>query len=257
MRRIFHNNLVIPILAVVLTVLLTGPVWAHKINVFASADGRTISGYVYASGGGRLIDIPVQVYEPGGDLLLTTRTNDQGEFTFEAGFKCDHIIKVDTGDGHLASWAVTADELPDDLPSYGAIETDAGDEETPVEKHEVPAKPVIVVNETKPVAQDIREEEEAGRVEESIEETEPETGIQAGEVEVPGDANSGDEIAGSKLAGEVESLRKQVNATRDELRNYESKIRFHEILAGIGFILGITGVSFYFMGLRKKEVNAK
>jgi nickel transport protein len=110
-------------------ILLTGlllavyavPAEAHKMNVFAHADGRSISGEVYVRGGAPIKAARVTAFDPAGKILAETITDDAGEFTFELKFRCDHRIVVDTGDGHSAEYTVGMDELPADLPPQGPI----------------------------------------------------------------------------------------------------------------------------------------
>jgi nickel transport protein len=50
-------------------------------------------------------------------------TDDQGQFAFHATRHMDHAISVDSGDGHAASFIITAAELPASLP--GTVVTEA------------------------------------------------------------------------------------------------------------------------------------
>ncbi len=84
---------------------------AHKLKVFAAAEGTTISGYAYFPGGGRAKHIQIQILGPQDQPLAKLTTNAKGEFSFEAKYACDHIIVADAGDGHAARFRVGADEL--------------------------------------------------------------------------------------------------------------------------------------------------
>lgn len=57
-------------------------------------------------------------------------------------------------------------------------------------------------------------------------------------------ADSGDR-AGQLLA--------EVAALRDQLHEYEQRVRLRDILGGIGYIVGIAGLAFYFLGVRCKR----
>jgi len=50
-----------------------------------------------------------------GNVLATTTTDDAGHFRIEAKRRVDHRIIVDGGDGHVATYTIRADELPDSL----------------------------------------------------------------------------------------------------------------------------------------------
>ena len=191
---------------------LAGPVlvdaqaaYAHKLKLFATAEGKTISGYAYLSGGARLRDQMVQVLSPGGDNLGEAKTNDNGEFVFMATYKCDHLLRIDAGDGHGASFVVKADELPDDLPVLGVPVKDAA--ETSAEA----------------MATD--------RIGQPASSTETEKVI-------------------------AKALGKQIRPLREQLDRLEDRIHLRDVLGGIGYILGIAGIAFYFLGRRKAE-NSK
>jgi nickel transport protein len=40
---------------------------------------------------------------------------------------------------------------------------------------------------------------------------------------------------------------------RKEVARYENKVRLHDVLGGIGCILGFMGLAFYFLGVRRRE----
>jgi len=92
-------------------IVCPAPALAHKINVFAYAEGRTITGSVYFSGGGKARNAEVKAFGPDGKLLGRTTTDVNGAFTFEAGVICDHTFVVETADGHIARYTVKAGEL--------------------------------------------------------------------------------------------------------------------------------------------------
>jgi len=89
---------------------------AHKIHVFAEAEGTALRGEAYFSGGGRPRDAKVDVLGPGGARLGEVRTDAEGRFAFQATRRCDHTFVIETADGHRAEYTVEADELPDSLP---------------------------------------------------------------------------------------------------------------------------------------------
>ena len=104
-----------------LLAVYAAPAEAHKINVFAYADGRSISGEVYVRGGSPMKAARVTAFDPAGGILAETITDGGGEFTFELKFRCDHRIVADAGDGHSGEYTVGMDELPADLPPQGPV----------------------------------------------------------------------------------------------------------------------------------------
>jgi len=199
-------------LTAALLILHGAPACAHKLKVFATADGKTISGYAYYSGGARPRSVTIQLVGPNGEKLGKTRTNEKGEFTFEAGYKCDHIVTIDTGDGHGANWTVHANELPDDLPLLGRSNSGSPPDAAAGDKPD------------KPASQD-----------------------------KDGDAPPLSDIeraVADAVSKEIGPLRTQINKYREEIQKYQEKIRLHDILGGIGYIAGVAGLAFYFLGRR-------
>ena len=90
---------------------------AHRVIVYASAEGRTIRGSAYLSGGSRVKDETVRVLDGEGNTLGQTTTDRRGEFTYRAEKQCDHVFVVQTAAGHRATCTVKAAQLPSSLPA--------------------------------------------------------------------------------------------------------------------------------------------
>jgi len=52
---------------------------------------------------------------------------------------------------------------------------------------------------------------------------------------------------------EVARLRKRVNDYQREMRRYHQQMRLRDVLGGVGWIMGIAGIAFYFLGLRQRR----
>jgi len=180
------------------------PAYAHKLKLFASAEGRTISGYAYFSGGARPRNQTVSVFSPTGDKLAETETNDRGEFAFVATCRCDHLLRIALPDGHAAGFVVKAHELPDDLPTL--------------------APSTAVPAQTSPDAPD---SERTGQ---------------------PASSSETEKVVASTVA-------KQIRPMREQLDRLEERIRFRDVIGGVGYIFGVTGVAFYFLAMRKAQKN--
>lgn len=161
---------------------------AHKVNMFASAVGRTIEGEVYFSRGAKAANVRVMVRALDGRELGETKTDGAGAFTFEARLRCDHVLVADVGDGHVARFTIAADELTGNLPLPAG-----GDR---------PAAPQT-------------DQELAGMVEKAVS--------------------------------------RQVAPLRRDLARFRSDVRLHDVLGGIGYILGLMGLAFFFLGARRKR----
>jgi nickel transport protein len=60
----------------------------------------------------------------------------------------------------------------------------------------------------------------------------------------------------AKLTALVEkAVRDAVRPLREQIEQYEEKRRLHDILGGIGYILGLGGLAFYFLGVRRRRVG--
>ena len=105
----------------VLLALHAGPGMAHRLNVFAFADGSTIVGSAYFSGGGAPAGAAVTILGPDGAALGETVTDEAGAFSFEAEQRTDHRISVETADGHAADFLMAATELPAGLPTPNGV----------------------------------------------------------------------------------------------------------------------------------------
>jgi len=55
------------------------------------------------------------------------------------------------------------------------------------------------------------------------------------------------------LEARIDAVYKQVAACRRDLDQYKNERRFQDVLGGVGYILGIMGLVFYFLGVRRKE----
>jgi nickel transport protein len=175
-----------------------GPVWAHKLKAFATAEGATLVGYAYFSPGGRPHQATVTVTDLAGNLLATTTTDDQGNFQVEAQRRIDHRITVDSGDGHAATYTVPAAELPDTLPP-------AAD-----------GQPAAASAPTVPTA-----------------------------AALPEPIALGAPAVNPELRAFIDqSLARQLRPLREQIDAYEQKIRWHDVLGGLGYILGLGGLAF-------------
>ena len=54
------------------------------------------------------------------------------------------------------------------------------------------------------------------------------------------------------LAARLESIDRQIVQLRKQIDGYEQKTRLHDVLGGLGYILGLTGLAYYFLGKKQK-----
>lgn len=84
---------------------------AHKVTVFAWAEGGTVHAQSKFSGGRKVKGGRIIVTDLEGRRLLEGKTDDRGEFSFKAPRKTALRIVLEAGTGHRAEWTVSAEEL--------------------------------------------------------------------------------------------------------------------------------------------------
>ena len=99
------------VIAVVFAALAAAPAFGHKVGVFALVNDGVIEGEAYSSGEDTLKNCIVTLLGPDGEKLGETRTQADGTFRFKPTVCVEHMVVVDTGDGHRAEFRVSADEL--------------------------------------------------------------------------------------------------------------------------------------------------
>jgi nickel transport protein len=77
------------------------------------------------------------------------------------------------------------------------------------------------------------------------------TAARPGETSPAGSSGSGSPSAANE---QVAELTRQIGALREQVFQNEERLRFRDILGGIGFILGLTGVAFYLKAGQKRGV---
>lgn len=103
-------------LMLTLAIALCGTVQAHKLKVFAFADGARIEGSAYFTGGGSAAGARIRVEDGEGNLLAVLEPGGDGAFSYMAEGVFDHVVVADTGDGHRARWRIEAAELVAGFP---------------------------------------------------------------------------------------------------------------------------------------------
>ena len=114
-RRIFdcHKLLISFVFLSLLLLMTASVVFAHKVNIFAYAEGDTVYTESYFPDGTKVKDGVVQVYDSQGTKLLEGKTNENGEFNFKPLKKDDLKIVLLASMGHKNTYVLSADELPD------------------------------------------------------------------------------------------------------------------------------------------------
>jgi nickel transport protein len=117
MRNRSYNFILALSLAFLGVLLISSPALAHKVNVYAYAEGRKVHVRAYTQAA-PLKNAQILVYAPDSAKVLETKTDEKGECVFDALFRADLKIELNAGEGHAATYTLKADELPIDLPTY-------------------------------------------------------------------------------------------------------------------------------------------
>jgi nickel transport protein len=98
--------------AALLLALLLGlaplPAQAHKLLLFASSQGKTISGFAYFPGGGKYAHGLVAIYDEQERHITDLTANQEGAFTFAVPSPGLYRLVATTPDGHAARFTVQA-----------------------------------------------------------------------------------------------------------------------------------------------------
>ena len=97
--------------------LVTGTAIAHRVNVFAWAEGDTVYVESKFSGGKKIVGGKIIVTDSNGVEVLTGQTNDQGEFSFKRPQQTELKIILEAGMGHRAQWTLPVDDGQADHPA--------------------------------------------------------------------------------------------------------------------------------------------
>jgi len=104
---------------------------AHKVNMFAFAEGNEVFVEGYFTDGKKPKKCEVIVYDAADKQLLTGMSNDDGQFSFKIPAPGELRITLNAGEGHMAQYVLSAEELgmetytvPDPDPSTEVVSVD-------------------------------------------------------------------------------------------------------------------------------------
>ena len=203
---------------ILLMICAPSAVRAHKVNIFAYAEGDKIFTESYFNDGSPCKGSLVQVFAPDGRELLQGRTDEKGIFNFGIPQRTDLRIVMTASMGHKAEYRMPVSELPD-MPDQKMAEqiqstipqafSEKGKAEKIADQNvgDVSSQPVVSAN-----LEQIRSVVE-GAVDEAIE---------------------------RKMKPLIHAMAKAQS----------NRVSLTDIIGGIGYIFGIMGLILYF---KKKE----
>lgn len=112
------KRILLSLLAVtVILTLKSSPALAHKINIFAWAEGQTVFTESYFTGGKLIEGGLVEVFDPAGQKLLEGRTDQKGEFSFKLPQKTDLLLVLTASMGHKSDFTLKAENADEAAPA--------------------------------------------------------------------------------------------------------------------------------------------
>lgn len=106
MKRV---NCLLAVLVVILSA--SGTALAHKVNLFAYAEGGTVFTESYFPDGRAVEGGKVLVYDSNADLILEGKTDTEGIFSFDIPKIDDLKIVIDAAMGHKNSFTLKKAEV--------------------------------------------------------------------------------------------------------------------------------------------------
>lgn len=99
--------------------LWAGAALAHKVNVFAVAEGGAVSGEGYFSGGAKAQNVPVEILDASGGVIAQGVTEKDGTFKIPLPASVSPPLKIvlKAGDGHQNDFTLTAKDLGQGAPA--------------------------------------------------------------------------------------------------------------------------------------------
>ncbi|OLQ80590.1 hypothetical protein BIT28_15760 [Photobacterium proteolyticum] len=172
------------LLSVSLLAVSSTSAYAHRMKAFSWVEGEAIEGEAYFTNGQMAADSTVELLVDQ-KVVATTQSDEEGQFRFEALAAGDYQIRTDAGQGHVATYYISASE-------FSVDESDMD----------------IVVEPSGP---------EASQSQKTVDST-----LSKAQVE--------------------QAVAKAIRPLREQLDQYEAKVRLHDILGGIGYIFGLFGL---------------
>ncbi len=126
-----------------LSLLWSVPAHAHKVTIFAWVEGDMVHTQSKFSGGKRVKNAPVEVYDAQGKKLLEGRTDDRGAFTFKSPGKGPLRIVLIAAMGHKAHWTLSAKELAGSAQPSASLPQTVPAVERPSSADSAPAAPPL------------------------------------------------------------------------------------------------------------------
>lgn len=201
-----------------LLLIQVGVAAAHSLQLFAAADGDLITGRAHYAGGHPASGISIQILGADRKPLATLRSDASGAFSYRAEAARDLLVVAESPDGHRTQWPIHASELvgvSDPGASERAHHGDGGADRHPHPHHHDDEGSAA------PVVSD--RAAEPARLDREV------------------------------IVAIEQAVARQVRPLRESLAEAQARASVHEVLGGLGYIVGIAGLGLWWSARRKRE----
>jgi nickel transport protein len=199
----------------VLAILLFGsanlPAEAHRLKVFATVEGGSVSGYAFFVGGGRPEKAILIVKDKSGEELYRGKTDNNGAFNWHPKKSQTMTIIVNAGDGHMAQATLDGDRF-DPAGASGVMSSPVRAVVGEKSSSAAPLKPVCSTS-----------AEIEALVDRSVD----------------------------------RAVSRQVRPLLEAFSVADTRIRFNDIVGGIGMIFGLAGVAMWMSSRRSVDLRRR
>jgi nickel transport protein len=205
----------IRLLAIGLALLaLANPAAAHRLKLFVTVEGDTVSGYAFFVGGGRPQGVAVVIKDSANAEVFRGTTNDDGAFAWKAPHPADYTLSIDTGDGHMVEERIAAARFAGGAPTTAPAPAPSAPAPSPPPAAASAAAPPTA---TAPAC------------------TTPDPATLAAMVE----------------AATERALARQLRPLIEAQSEAESRLRVNDIVGGVGMIVGLAGAWMWALARRR------
>lgn len=203
------------------------PASAHKLKVFASAVGNQIQGSAYFAGGGKAGGASISIQDDEGRTLAEIQPDENGGFSYIATAPSDYLVVARSPDGHQATWRVSAAELAPAFPTRGDPEATTG----------------------------LDQSEAADDLATILKGSDGRQGTQKAANAASQEATASASVAQDpQLLSAIElAVARQIAPLREQLAASEGRARLTDVLGGIGYIIGVTGLALWWKSRRRSR----
>ncbi|KAF1075196.1 hypothetical protein [Halodesulfovibrio sp. MK-HDV] len=221
--------------AFIITCILTTSAFAHRVNIFAWAEGTTIHTESFFSSGSKAQNSAVTATDKKtGKVIAKGITNSNGEWSFPLSAdaiktKDPIVVTLDAGQGHASSWTLQAEDFADAAVSVATEQLASTKTTAPTTDTNAQAS-----SQTSPRTAEQESEQKTATPAATVTLTKTEL----------------DTLIRTAVRQELVPIKAQVAKLNAQILQPTTNMK--DIFGGIGYILGLLGLA-AFMQYRKKS----